>query len=263
MKKNIILDVNYHFYTNTLILAIMLLRTGKVSIKTINLDYRFTKTKRDAIVDYFNTCNIYVFKEGIFIDDLLQDKHFENDKFILSKNQIKELKRKYSSEKDWNINNIKIDNIISKNFIEFYPKYQSGDLKVLGLFNNIKQDYSMFSTLESAIDYNKVNLSIIFYLYSRWIQDPSCFGKLKNIKNCYGNLICINGTCVISPRIIKVKSAWLSSDYFYFTTENKKNQVKNLQEFTLNFINENKGSQNWQEKFKNKVNQIIKQYDII
>ena len=84
----------------------MLLRTGKISIKTINLDYRFTKTKRDTIVDYFNNCNVYVFKEGIFIDDLFQDKHFENDKFILSKNQIKELKRKYSSDIVWNINNI-------------------------------------------------------------------------------------------------------------------------------------------------------------
>lgn len=258
MKKNIILDVNYHYQTNTLILAILLLETGKTIIKQIKTDKTLTKQKRDAIIEYFNSVKVYTFKEGCFVDSLFSIDNFIDDFFILNKDSIKQLKRDFSSEKS---NKTKYTNpIISKNFIEFYPKYQSGDLKVLGLFAGIKQEYSMFDTIESAINYNKINLSIIYFLFTKWQANPNCFDKIKNIKNCYGNLVCLNGTCVISPRIINVKGAWLSSNYYYYTTNNKKSQVKNMQEFTINFINENKNKKDWEVKFKNEITNYINQH---
>lgn len=257
MKKNIILDVNYHYPSNTLILAILLLETGKTIIKQIKTDKTFSLQKRNRIIEYFNSVCIYTFREGCFIDSLFSIDNFVDDFFILNKESIKELKKEFSSEKS---NKAKYTNkIISKNFVEFYPKYQSGDLKVLGLFAGIKQEYSMFDSIESAINYNKINLSIIFFLFTKWKANSSCFDKIKNIKNCYGNLICLNGTCVISPRVINVKGAWLSSNYYYFTTNNNKSQVKNMQEFTINFINENKNKKNWEEKFKNEIKNYIQQ----
>jgi hypothetical protein len=269
MKKNIILDVNIYFdYNNStpiLLLPSFNLDENKSKITQINLSKTFTKHKRDILIKSLNGYNINTFQEGQMLDELLNESNFVNSCFKLNFDDVRKIRNSNSSESE--NPNIKknIPNILYNNFNNIVNKYQKGDLKVFGMYFGIYQYNQMLSTLESAVDYNLTNIQIIKAIYDLKNTNKEEFDNLMKDtnQNCYGFLVCKNGTCIITPRLKSRKGYHISNLYIYYSIKNKKSQVINLNKEIEEIVNGGESKKEQLIKFKNKVNQIIKQYDII
>ena len=233
-NNSILIDIELH--GNILLLPIYNITLNIYDILSYQLDDEYTKQDRDALLRFFQSNKIYVFKEGKFLDALFSDSNFDGDDsfFKLSLSDLKNLKKQFSSNK----NGMKV------NYLEGHPFFATynfipapvGDLKVIAykLNHNLKQKHSTFSTYDEALNYCRVNIKMLYELYKYAIVDNKDVGLLHS-QNCYGTIVNINGVGIISPRILGEYGMWISSTYYYIKLKNPninnidlKRHIKNL-----------------------------------
>lgn len=236
MKKNcLILDVNFHKNTNNLIISLFDVANNKYHNKTIYLDRSFKLETRNKIVNFLKQYDLYTFKESNQLDTYLDVTNFYDGAFDLNYNEVHSIKQYYSSNDN---RRLKINNQLYNNYIDLGKNYRT-DLKTIGLFFNIHNQYSVMNSLAEAEEYTKCNMRIIYMLYKN--KETNIYQYINNkvsYNNCYGNIIFNKNVGIFSPRIIKEKGMHISNNYLYINNNgNNTPNIIDLKHNIRNFIN--------------------------
>jgi hypothetical protein len=224
MEKNcLILDVNFHKNTNNLIISLFDVANNKYHNKTIYLDRSFKIETRNKIINFLKQYDLYTFKESNQLDMYLDATNFYDGAFDLSINEVFSLKQYYSSNDN---RKLKIKNQLYNNYIDLGKNYRT-DLKTIGLFFNIHNQYSVMGSIAEAEEYCKCNMRIIYMLYKH--KETNIYQDINNkiaYNNCYGSIIFNNDIGIFSPRIIKEKGMHISNNYLYI--KKNSNNIPNI-----------------------------------
>ena len=252
---NYAIEIEYMYRVNTLLIGCLDLENEEYKEFKFYLGNLYYN-QVEKFKEFLKNNNCFTFKEGKMLDYLLSKNNFNSNNFYIpSQKTVIDIRNQFTSRKS--IYNKLPELTEEDNFSSFFKDILNGekvggDLKCIGLYFDIKQPYNLSS---NPYDYILVNLQIIKKIYENGLEEY----KQKYTFNCYANIVFIKDKAIVSPRVMSIRSAYISGDYMYFDLPNDRYDGKNydVSEFVLESIKSSICKHTQFKVFESKVNNLL------